>query len=58
MLLNWTANSICTDGFLRHLEEGSDLNLKLCIVVLDFFNKVGEKSLSPVKFSEMNSILV
>lgn len=58
MLLNWTADSVCTVGFLRHLEEGSDLNPKLCISVLDFFNKVDEKSLSPVKFSEMNSILV
>lgn len=50
MLLDWTAESVCTDGFLRHLEEGSDLKTKLYVATLDFVNKAGEEYLSHASF--------
>lgn len=55
--LNWTAESVCTDGVLWHLEEGSDLKTKLYIATLDS-NEAGEEYLARIKFSEINSILL
>lgn len=39
---SWSVESACIDGFLRCLEEGGDLETKLCIITLGFFNKTRE----------------
>lgn len=50
MLLNWMVESVCTDGFLRCSEEGSDLKTTLYIAAVDFLNKAGEEYLFHISF--------